>query len=62
MNEEGVSVDKDKVTTVLEWTTPQNIKQLRGFLGLTEYYRRFIKSYANSTTLLTESLKKDGYV
>lgn len=62
VNGEGVSMDKDKVKVVLEWSTPQNIKQLRGFLGLTGYYRRFIKSYANLAAPLTDLLKKDSYV
>ncbi|MCH84334.1 hypothetical protein A2U01_0005166, partial [Trifolium medium] len=62
VNGEGVSMDKDKVQALLEWPTPQNIKQLRGFLGLTEYYRRFMKSYANLAAPLTGLLKKESYV
>jgi hypothetical protein len=46
---QGVSMDKDKVKVVLDWPIPKNVKQLRGFLGLTGYYRRFIKSYAKIT-------------
>ncbi|CAJ2641138.1 unnamed protein product [Trifolium pratense] len=58
---QGVSMDKDKVQAVLEWPIPGNVKQLRGFLGLTGYYRRFIKSYAKIASPLTDLLKKEAY-
>jgi hypothetical protein len=59
---QGVSMDKDKVKVVLDWPIPKNVKQLRGFLGLTGYYRRFIKSYAKIAAPLTELLKKENYI
>ncbi|XP_017442721.2 uncharacterized protein LOC108347805 [Vigna angularis] len=57
----NVHMDKDKVQAVLEWPQPRNIKQLRGFLGLTGYYRRFIKGYASLASPLTELLKKNAF-
>lgn len=57
----GVEMDKAKVQAVLDWPSPQTITQLRVFLGLTGYYRRFIKSYAQLAFPLTNLLKKDSF-
>ena len=42
----GVSTADDKVEKVLQWPTPTTAKEVRQFLGLTSYYRRFVKDYA----------------
>ena len=41
----GVKVDNKKIETMVDWPLPSNITALRGFLGLTGYYRRFVKNY-----------------
>jgi hypothetical protein len=43
---EGVSTDPTKIVDIVKWKIPHTIKKLGGFLGLTGYYRRFIKGYA----------------
>ena len=40
-----IEIEKEKVEGVLSWSEPKNIKDVRKFLGLTNYYQRFIKDF-----------------
>ncbi|KAE8694756.1 hypothetical protein F3Y22_tig00110776pilonHSYRG00065 [Hibiscus syriacus] len=51
-------MDKEKVKAIQEWPTPQNVSELRSFLGLANYYRRFVEGYSRRVKLLTDLLKK----
>jgi len=42
----GIKMKKEKVEKVLSWPQPKNVKDIRKFLGLANYYRRFIKDFA----------------
>lgn len=57
----GASTNPKKVVAVEGWSTPKNIKQLRGFLGLSGYYKRFIRGYGVMSRPLTNLLKKDSF-
>lgn len=58
----GISMDKDKVAVVEDWPTPSSARQLRGFLGLAGYYRRFIQNFGVVAAPLTQLLKKEGFL
>ncbi|CAM8992550.1 unnamed protein product [Rhodiola kirilowii] len=62
ISQKGVAVDPDKIKAIQQWPHPKTIKQLRGFLGLTGYYRRFVRHYASLAAPLTNLLRKDAYI
>jgi hypothetical protein len=58
---QGVATDPSKIADILQWSTPQNVSELRGFIGLTGYYRRFVQNYATICKPLHEVLKKNAF-
>ena len=62
VSNEGVAVDFKKVKAVQLWPPPQNIHDLRAFLGLANYYRRFVEIQSQKTLPLTRMLKKGAAV
>ena len=56
---EGIKMEKGKVKGVLEWLTPKCVKEVQKFLGLANYYRRFIEGFATVARPLHDLVKKD---
>ena len=59
VSEKGVAVQLHKVRAVTEWPQPKNKREIRAFLGLTNYYRRFIPSFSEIAASLTDLTGKD---
>ena len=58
---QGVVTDSKKIEAVANWPPPSDTRQLRGFLGLSGYYQKFIKNYGILSRPLTDLLKRMLY-
>ncbi|XP_073049009.1 uncharacterized protein [Primulina eburnea] len=56
---QGVSVDPSKVEAVINWPKPTNVSEIRSFLGLAGYYRRFIEGFSRIARPMTQLTQKD---
>ncbi|KZV17032.1 hypothetical protein F511_20831 [Dorcoceras hygrometricum] len=56
---DGISVDPSKVDAVLNWERPRNVSEIRSFLGLAGYYRRFIEGFSSILKPMTQLTQKD---
>ena len=60
INEHGVTMEKSKVDAVTNWPVPKDISDVRAFLGLAGYYRKFVNNFSKISAPLSELLKKEN--
>ena len=58
INQEGISVDPSKISIVVEWKRPTNVKEVRSFLGLAGYYQRFVEGFATIARPMSQLTQK----
>jgi hypothetical protein len=58
---QGVQVHQEKIRAIVDWPTPKNLMELRGFFGLCSYYRRFVKGFSQLGAPLTDLTKKGAF-
>ena len=56
---QGISVDPSKVEVVLQWERPKTVTEIRSFVGLAGYYKRFIEGFSKIVAPLTQLTRKD---
>ena len=60
ITQDGITMQDDKIQTVKDWPTPESASHIRQFLGLSGFYRRFIKDYAKIAKPLSDLTKKSS--
>ena len=61
VSKEGVQLDPSKNKAILEWQVPRSVTEIRSFLRLARYYRRFVKDFSVIVKPLTTLLKKNTF-
>jgi hypothetical protein len=58
ISEHGVQVHRENIRAILDWPTPKNLTELKGFFGLCSYYKRFVRGFSQLGAPLTDLTKK----
>ena len=58
MTKEVISVDPEKIRAIEDWPVPKDVTDVRSFMGITGYYRRFIEGFSRIANPITSMQKK----
>ena len=59
VSRDGIQVDPKKIKAIIEWPRPTTITEVRSFLGLASYYKRFVKDFSKIAVPLTRLTQKN---
>jgi len=59
ISKDGISTDPEKTRLILDWPTPTNLREVRGYLGLAEYYKKFVQNFSAIASPLHNLTKKN---
>ena len=59
ISSKGIEVDPRKIEAIWNWEVPKNVTEVRSFLGMTDYYRRFVEGFSKIAGPMTKLLRKN---
>jgi len=59
VSKKGIAIDPEKIRAIMEWVAPKNVDEVRSFMGLVVYYRRFMRNFSQISYPIT-SLQRKG--
>jgi hypothetical protein len=62
ISEQGVHVHQENIRAILDWPTPKNLTEQKGFFGLYSYYRRFVRGFSQLRAPLIDLTKNDVFI